>query len=140
MYPNPYSPPGAYAPPPMPGAASGHFVALGWRTTLATLAIVSQCVMSFALDGTQLAFSRELAESEPAVLPSLLVGAAALGMTVSLVFAVVFFSIFIHRAASNVRALGRYGMEYTPGWCVGWFFVPFANLYRPYRAVAEVFR
>jgi hypothetical protein len=31
-------------------------------------------------------------------------------------------------------------MEFTPGWAVGWFFVPFANLVKPYQAVAEIYR
>jgi hypothetical protein len=30
-------------------------------------------------------------------------------------------------------------MEFTPGWAVGWFFVPFANLFKPYQAVREIY-
>ena len=29
-------------------------------------------------------------------------------------------------------------MEYTPGWAVGWFFLPIANLWKPYQAMKEV--
>lgn len=31
-------------------------------------------------------------------------------------------------------------MEFTPGWAVGWFFVPIANLFKPYQVVAEIYR
>jgi len=31
-------------------------------------------------------------------------------------------------------------MQFTPGWCVGWFYVPFANLVRPFKAVSEIWR
>jgi len=30
-------------------------------------------------------------------------------------------------------------MEYTPGWSVGWFFVPLYNFYKPYRAITELY-
>ncbi len=53
-----------------------------------------------------------------------------------LVTAILFF-VWIHRANSNARALGARGMRFTPGWCVGWWFVPFANLVQPYRCVRE---
>src|SRR5581483_2278531 len=58
----------------------------------------------------------------------------------ALVFGAIFFGIWIHRAARNLRGLGRTGMQFTPGWCVGWFFVPFANLVRPAKAMSEVWR
>jgi len=48
------------------------------------------------------------------------------------------FCMFVHRAASNLRAFGRSGLQFTPGWAVGWFFVPFANLFKPYHAIKEI--
>jgi Domain of unknown function (DUF4328) len=51
---------------------------------------------------------------------------------------VVLFSMWIHRAYRNLPALGASRLEYTPGWAVGWFFVPFANLFYPYRVVKEI--
>jgi len=52
----------------------------------------------------------------------------------------VLFLVWIYLANKNVRALGARGMEHTPGWCVGWFFVPIANLYMPYQAIREVYQ
>jgi hypothetical protein len=31
-------------------------------------------------------------------------------------------------------------MANTPGWCVGWYFVPFANLVRPVQVMSEIWR
>jgi hypothetical protein len=50
----------------------------------------------------------------------------------------VIFLVWVHRAASNLRALGRTGMTMSPGWCVGSFFVPIASLFVPYKGVAEI--
>ena len=54
---------------------------------------------------------------------------------------VVFFLTWLYRAADNLRAFQRSRpFEYTPGWAVGSWFIPFANLVVPYRAVKEVWQ
>jgi hypothetical protein len=45
--------------------------------------------------------------------------------------------VWLHRAVSNAWALGRQ-TRFTPGWSVGWWFVPFANLVRPYQIVRSL--
>src|SRR5439155_1843984 len=45
-----------------------------------------------------------------------------------------------HRAHENLRALGVSGLAYTPGWAVGWWFIPFANLVLPYLVMVELWR
>ncbi|RMF61099.1 MAG: DUF4328 domain-containing protein [Calditrichaeota bacterium] len=46
--------------------------------------------------------------------------------------------IWIYRSNENVRKLGGKDMEFTPGWAVGWYFIPFANLWKPYQAMKEL--
>jgi hypothetical protein len=48
--------------------------------------------------------------------------------------------IWQHRAQSNLRALGAAGVKYTPGWAVGWWFIPFANVVLPFLTVRELWR
>ena len=45
-----------------------------------------------------------------------------------------------HRAHANLRALGRSGLAFTPGWAVGWWFVPIASLWKPFQAVRELWK
>jgi hypothetical protein len=52
----------------------------------------------------------------------------------------VVWGMFTHRSSANARALGALGMEFTPGWAVGWYFVPFANLVKPFHAMQEIYR
>jgi hypothetical protein len=52
----------------------------------------------------------------------------------------VFFLRLLSRANRNARAMGALGMEFTPGWCIGWFFVPIANLFKPFQAVRETWK
>jgi hypothetical protein len=53
---------------------------------------------------------------------------------------VVAFCFWIHRAYRNLRALGNSpsALEYSPGWAVGYFFIPLVNLVMPYRVVREI--
>lgn len=43
---------------------------------------------------------------------------------------------WIWRTNSNAHGFSD-GVSITPGWSVGWFFVPFANLVKPYQGVKE---
>jgi len=45
---------------------------------------------------------------------------------------------WVYRSNNNVRALGENDLKITPRWAVGWFFVPFANLWKPYEAMFEI--
>lgn len=64
-----------------------------------------------------------------------LVGLAALIVTL---IAAVFVLRSIYRASNNLHAAGVNGLEFTPGWCVGWFFIPIACLWKPYQAMKEI--
>lgn len=48
--------------------------------------------------------------------------------------------VWIRLANRNARALGARNMEFTPGWAIGWYFIPIANLWKPYQAMAEIWR
>lgn len=50
------------------------------------------------------------------------------------------FLMWIHRANRNARGLGAQGMTFTPGWSVGWYFIPIANFWKPYQAMKEIWR
>lgn len=55
-----------------------------------------------------------------------------------LVATYVLFGMWIYRAAANVIATMVPGFDYTAGWAVGWYFVPFANLFKPFGAMRQI--
>ena len=55
-------------------------------------------------------------------------------------FAVVVFFIWMREANIGVRKMGAKNLAYTPGWCVGAWFIPFACLWWPYQAVREIWK
>jgi hypothetical protein len=48
------------------------------------------------------------------------------------------FLVWFYRVYGNLLWLGGRHPEYTPGWAVGGFFVPFLNLVRPFQIMREV--
>lgn len=47
---------------------------------------------------------------------------------------------WIYVTNANAHAFGTGEMSISPGWAVGWFFVPLANLYKPYEGVKETWQ
>jgi hypothetical protein len=54
----------------------------------------------------------------------------------------IFLMTFLYRAHENLPALGtpKNRLQYSSGWMVGSFFVPFVSLVVPYRAVKELWQ
>lgn len=48
------------------------------------------------------------------------------------------FLMWTHRANTNAAALVGHPLEISPGWSVGWYFIPIANLFKPYQAMKEI--
>jgi len=53
---------------------------------------------------------------------------------------VVLFIIWMFRAAKNNEALDRQGARFTPGWSIGSWFIPFANLVIPVMIMQDLWR
>lgn len=47
---------------------------------------------------------------------------------------------WMQRAVRNLLALGATGQKYSPGWAVGWWFIPLANLVQPAKVLLEAWK
>lgn len=52
----------------------------------------------------------------------------------------VLFLKFLGRTNHNATALGARGLSATPGWTIGYFFVPILNLFKPYQVLQEIWK
>ncbi len=48
--------------------------------------------------------------------------------------------IWQHRGQANLVATRVSALRFTPGWAVGWWFVPFANLVMPFQTMRELWK
>jgi hypothetical protein len=54
------------------------------------------------------------------------------------IFLAITFLRWIHRANKNLHVLSSEPMTFSPGWSIGWYFIPIANLFKPYQAMKEI--
>jgi hypothetical protein len=111
--------------------------------------IISACLVLYALTSIVLGLIglKTIASFKPGPLdiPAFAEGVSSSMPTGTLDFflfiaLIVLFCVWIHRVNSNARALGAHGMRFSPGWAVGWFFIPIMNLFRPYQIVRELWK
>ena len=50
------------------------------------------------------------------------------------------FLIWIYKATRRLREQAGTAMRFSPGWAVGWFFIPVANFYKPYQVMKAVWQ
>jgi len=142
---SPYAPPQQQNPNAW-GGGGGYlqqyvYKPLGWRTTATIVGIIGTVVFGFVQTGATLAFGDVLRNPSPQNLGVILV-LGLLGLVTSGVSIAtwVLFLVWTNLAAKNVRAFGQQGLEYTPGWCVGWWFIPIASLWKPFSAMREIWK
>jgi hypothetical protein len=63
-----------------------------------------------------------------------------IGESVLQIAATILFFFWLYRIQSNLIFLDNQNLEFTPGWAVGWFFIPIANLVKPYQVVREAWQ
>lgn len=94
-------------------------------------------VLQQAVDGSYESTEALQASAEASDLWQRLIGISTLAlMLVIFVLA----GIWIYRASANLRSFGASRLPTSPGWAVGWYFIPFANLLKPFQAMSEIWR
>ena len=70
-----------------------------------------------------------------------LVATAGLGFfaAAAAITTIVLFLMWMHRAYRILEINNLPGLKSSAGWAVGWWFIPFANLVKPYEVVKEIF-
>lgn len=65
-----------------------------------------------------------------------------LGLSYIIVFVVtaIAFLKWVYRANLNSRGFGAEDMRFSPGWSVGYYFIPFLNFVRPYQSMKEIWQ
>ena len=52
----------------------------------------------------------------------------------------ILFLTWINKAYKNLVGFQTEGLKFSPGWAVGWFFVPVANYFKPYQVLKELWK
>jgi hypothetical protein len=114
------------------------YVSARGRATAISIMVVVQLAM-LALSVVGAAASMSSFHSDGGALMTLVFSEAlvVLGGLMMLATFIVFMT-WVYRSIANLPALGSMSCRYTPGWAVGWWFIPFANLVHGYKIMATV--
>lgn len=65
-----------------------------------------------------------------------------IGVSILVVYIItgITFLRWIYRANLNCHGFGASGMKFSPGWSIGYYFIPVLNLFRPYQAMKEIWK
>ena len=135
-YPTQSGPQPGQWPPPVPGydgrLARPPFISqLRRQRVIAVLAVLDGITDIYSAAAPKLGSSAVLA-----VVDSI---GAVVTLIVTVALAVVYL-LWVSGTYRNLDAFRTAGKSTTPGWAVGFYFVPFLNLYRPFRTMGEVWR
>ena len=71
---------------------------------------------------------------------ALLAALAGITQFLSLIASYVLGSLWTYRAMKNLHIVNDPNADMKPGWAVGWYFIPFANLVKPFQGMLEIWR
>lgn len=102
---------------------------LGGRASLAKMGLLGTGAAGLLLSGFEVAMGDNPPDDHPLML---LFGLAGLGYLAIFIGTIVVFLRWFHLATRYAHARGG-AQDITPGWAVGWWFIPFANLVKPFN-------
>lgn len=56
------------------------------------------------------------------------------------VLCIIAVSVWFYRAGQNIHMTGLRGMKFSPGWYVGWFYIPLVQVVMPYLTTRELWQ
>jgi len=143
---NPYTAPSTTQPASTPGMQGpyGAFRNNGpLRTTIVSLLIIDAMMSIFSsgilnlLDIKQQNSDSYLLTDDPTQLDNIVSIVGGVHFFIIIILAIVF-GAWINRSCKNAWLLDAPRMKTTPGWAVGYYFIPIANLWKPYGSMKEI--
>lgn len=119
----------------------GDVAARRWLIAAAVISAVSAISTAMQYDLLSGAVGVGLSD-ESAAANDLRQGAVAILGVVVLLVTYLQVGRFLYRTSQRLHAIPDDGapMKYTPGWTIGWFFIPVASLVAPYYAIREMWQ
>lgn len=112
-------------------------VLLGAELLLAMASMGSSLLQAELLSRIKADAPYTQAEADANDLREMAVGLLAAGLAI---ISGIAFLKYLGRLNHNAQAMGATDLSATPGWTIGYFFVPIMNLYRPYQILQEIWK
>jgi hypothetical protein len=117
------------------GKSRALVIASGFTIFLQVLLLGSFVLQLIMLSAAQSGGGIDTATAEANDTRHMIVGVAAL---LGALTCLVLLLVWVYAVHANLPSLKPARLEFSHGWAVGWFFVPIANLVKPYQVVREI--
>jgi len=108
---------------------------------IAAAALFALCLVLALAQGINMYTDAELEfEGVGGTAVALLMVVAGIVFAGDFLVCIVVFLMWLYRARRNLPSLGVIDARWSPGWAIGWWFVPIMALFRPYQLVREVWQ
>lgn len=119
----------------------GRLESLDLRSKVAMGAIVATALFFVIVSMLNIATAAGVMDAlgeGPMMVFGLVLMMSGFGLLGCLFIAVVAWSMWVHRAYSNLPEMFGIPIDHTPGWAPGSFFIPFVNIFLPYKITQEI--
>jgi hypothetical protein len=116
----------------------GYVSARGRATAIWIMVMVQLVMLGLSVLGGVSALSSIGAGGSTALFTAALSGGLAILGGLMMIATFIVFLTWVYRSIANLPALGSMNCRYTPGWAVGWWFIPIANLVHGYKIMATI--
>jgi hypothetical protein len=108
---------------------------------ISVLSLIQACVLVWFLGSAHAkALQSQTPPTSTMAIMDISQGILALILLIALPWTAIVYCRWLYRATANARALGANGLETSPSWAVGVYFIPFVNLVMPPRNMGELWR
>jgi Domain of unknown function (DUF4328) len=110
------------------------------RLHVALVASLVLAIIMFAFEIAELAGAFTVSSDPDVELTAIegLYALVAIALTIVAVTTIILWCMWLHRAARNIVDSELTAFGFTPAWAVGWHFIPFANLFKPFEVMREI--
>jgi hypothetical protein len=124
----------------------------GWISFITVFFIVLTMISDFAVVPVNLAthtvltriqegsYETEEEMTVAAETSDLINGITAIVRTLISVVAGILFLVWTYRIVKNAHLISFRPLRFSPGWAIGYYFIPILNLFRPYQALSDARR
>ncbi|MEM7191236.1 MAG: DUF4328 domain-containing protein [Pseudomonadota bacterium] len=112
-------------------------IGLTWFYVLASVFWIVVWVIEIVLEYDPILGPVDLTDGVSGALEALL-ALVMFGAIIGSLITFILNAVWLYRAAANANALDPDSRRIGPGWTIGWWFIPIANLWMPFRAVKQI--
>ena len=112
------------------------YIYMGFSAIVLLSTSITNSFITSALEGSY-SYDLMMAEAERHDLRDLILSVFYI---IANIFCIIFFLRWTYKSSQISHLSGAKNLKFSPGWSVGWYFIPIALLWKPYQAFKQIYQ